>query len=49
MGTIRSHKELQVWQDAIDAAMDIFHMTKIFSTEEKHSLIDQIRRSRAEA
>jgi four helix bundle protein len=45
MGTIRSHKELQVWQDALDAAMDIFHTTKTFSAEEKYSLVDQIRRS----
>jgi four helix bundle protein len=45
MGNIRSHKELQVWQDAIDAAMDIFHTTKTFPAEEKYSLVDQIRRS----
>lgn len=45
MGTIRSHKELQVWQAAIGTAMDIFHMTKAFPAEEKYSLVDQIRRS----
>jgi len=45
MGTIRNHKELQVWQDALDVAMDIFHMTKTFPAEEKYSLVDQIRRS----
>jgi four helix bundle protein len=42
---ILSHKELAVWQDALDAAMDIFHMTKTFPAEEKYSLVDQIRRS----
>jgi len=41
MGTLRSHKELQVWQDAMDAAMDIFPMTKTFPAEEKYSLVDQ--------
>jgi four helix bundle protein len=42
---IQNHKELQVWQDAMDAAMDIFHMTKTFPAEEKYSLADQMRRS----
>jgi four helix bundle protein len=45
MGNIRSHKELDVWQDAMDAAMTIFAMTKTFPPEEKYSLVDQIRRS----
>ena len=45
MGTIRSHKELQVWQDAMEAAMSIFQITKTFPAEEKYSLVDQIRRS----
>jgi four helix bundle protein len=45
MGNIQSHKDLQVWQDSLAAAMDIFHMTKTFPTEEKYSLVDQIRRS----
>jgi len=45
MGNIQSHKDLQVWQDAIAAAMDIFHLTRTFPAEEKYSLVDQIRRS----
>ena len=45
MGNIRSHKELTVWQDAMDAAMDIFAVTKAFPPEEKYALVDQIRRS----
>ena len=45
MGNIRSHKELTVWQDAMDAAMDIFAVTKTFPPEEKYALVDQIRRS----
>jgi four helix bundle protein len=45
MGNIRSHKDLRVWQDAMDAAMDIFKITKTFPSEEKYSLVDQIRRS----
>lgn len=45
MGDINSHRELRVWQDAMDAAMDIFHLTKAFPPEEKYSLVDQMRRS----
>lgn len=45
MGTIKNHKDLVVWQDAMDAAMDIYLTTKSFPAEEKFSLTDQIRRS----
>jgi len=41
----RSHRELKVWQRAIDAAMAIFEVTKHFPSVEKFSLTDQIRRS----
>jgi len=42
---IHSYKELRVYQNAMEAAMEIFEITKVFPTEEKYSLIDQIRRS----
>ena len=42
---IHSHRDLKVYQNARNAAMDIFELTKSFPTEEKYSLIDQIRRS----
>jgi four helix bundle protein len=42
---IRTHKELFVFQRAMQAAMEIFKMTKLFPSEEKYSLVDQIRRS----
>src|SRR5438552_1066721 len=42
---IRSHKDLRVYQDAREAAMIIFHLTKRFPAEEKFSLTGQIRRS----
>jgi four helix bundle protein len=42
---IRSFKELQVWQKAMDAAMEVFTLTNSFPSEEKFSLTDQIRRS----
>ncbi|NJO66190.1 MAG: four helix bundle protein [Leptolyngbyaceae cyanobacterium RM1_405_57] len=45
MGNIRSFKELRVWQKSMDAAMEIFELTKTFPVEERYSLTDQIRRS----
>ena len=42
---ISSYKELRVFQNAMDAAMRIFELTKSFPPEEKYSLVDQIRRA----
>lgn len=42
---ISSYKELKVFQNAMNAAMDIFQLTKEFPPEEKYSLVDQVRRS----
>ncbi len=41
---INSYKELHVYQNAMDAAMEIFELTKSFPAEEKYSMVDQIRR-----
>lgn len=40
-----NYKELFAFKKAYELAMEIFMITKIFSSEEKYSLIDQIRRS----
>ena len=46
MGTIiRYHTDLEAYQIAFDAAMQIFDLTKSFPKEETYSLVDQIRRS----
>ncbi|MBL8208352.1 MAG: four helix bundle protein [Blastocatellia bacterium] len=45
MDSIKSYKELRVYQSAIDAAMRIFELTKGFPPEEKYSMVDQVRRS----
>lgn len=45
MQNIRSYKELRVYQAAMDAAMRIFELSKLFPVEEKYSLTDQMRRS----
>nr|MBE9006651.1 four helix bundle protein [Fortiea sp. LEGE XX443] len=42
---IKSHEDLEVYQMAFDAAMNIFELSKKFPVEEKYSLTDQIRRS----
>src|SRR5215210_7333000 len=45
MGNIRSYRELRVYQAAMDSAMKIFELTKTFPSEDKYSMVDQIRRS----
>jgi four helix bundle protein len=42
---IQSHRELHVYQNARNAAMEIFELSKFFPAEEKFSLTDQGRRS----
>jgi len=45
MQNIRSYKDLRVYRAAIEAAMRIFELTKLFPAEERYSMIDQMRRS----
>jgi four helix bundle protein len=45
MGNIRGYRELRVYQAAMDGAMEIFELTKRFPSEEKFSMVDQMRRS----
>ncbi len=42
---IRKHQELEVYQEAFSAAMEIFETSKKFPKDEKYSLTDRIRRS----
>lgn len=42
---IGSVRKLNVYKLAFDAAMEIFNISKVFPTEEKFALTDQIRRS----
>jgi four helix bundle protein len=43
--SIRSFRDLRVWQISMDAAMHLFETTKRFPADEKYSLTDQVRRS----
>jgi len=45
MANIRHFRELRVYQNAMEVAMQIFELTKSFPQEEKYSPVDQIRRS----
>jgi four helix bundle protein len=42
---IRSHRDLVVYQNSFQAALEIFELSKPFPSEEKFSLTDQWRRS----
>lgn len=42
---IRHYKQLRIYQHSMDVAMNIFDVTKSFPTEERFSMVDQIRRS----
>ena len=42
---IKSYKDLRVYNNAMEAAMKIFELTKTFPAEEMHSLTDQLRRT----
>jgi four helix bundle protein len=45
MNKIQTHRELEVYRKAFEAAMQIFELSKLFPREEIYSLTDQIRRS----
>ena len=42
---LKTPEDLNVYQIAFDAAMDIFELSKMFPVEERYALSDQIRRS----
>lgn len=44
-GRVRDCRELIVFQNAMDAAMRVFLVSKTLPSEERYSLIDQMRRS----
>ncbi len=46
MGTdVKHFRDLEVYQNAKKAALEIFELTQGFPVEERYSLVDQIRRS----
>jgi four helix bundle protein len=45
MEIIKTHKDLQVYRLAFQTAVEIYQVSRLFPSEEKYSLTDQIRRS----
>jgi four helix bundle protein len=43
-GKIRSHRDLEVFRKAFEAAMQLFELSRAFPKEERYALIDQLRR-----
>lgn len=44
---IKSHRDLIVWQKAMDLTVEIYQVTKTFPREETYGLTSQIRRASA--
>ena len=42
---IKSYRDLRVYNNAMEAAMKIFELSKAFPPEEKYSLTDQLRQA----
>jgi len=45
MSVIRSFRDLDVYSNAVNAAMRVFELSRTFPVEERYSLTDQVRRS----
>src|SRR6266498_315908 len=43
--TIRSYRDLRVWQQSMDLAETIYQVTKTFPDTERYGLISQLRRA----
>jgi four helix bundle protein len=44
-GSLKSYRDLQVWQEAMPLAKDIYQATASFPSEERFGIVNQIRRS----
>lgn len=45
MAIAKTFKDLRVWQNAIELAMEVFRLSKSFPADERFSMTDQIRRA----
>ena len=41
----KPHKKLDVWKASMDAAQQVYKLTKLFPEEEKFGLVSQMRRA----
>ncbi len=44
-GTVRSHRDLKVWQLGMDLTESVYELTKSFPPEENYGLTSQLRRA----
>jgi len=45
MEEVKTHKDLNVWKEAMDLAKGVYLLTKDFPKEETHRLVSQMRRA----
>lgn len=45
MQEIRTHKDLDVWKESVELAINLYEYTKIFPKEEIYGLTQQLRRA----
>ncbi len=45
MGTVKTHRDLQIWQKSMDLVTIIYNATDNFPASEKFGLLSQIRRA----
>ena len=46
-GSVKSYRDLRVWQHAMDIAEDIYRLTREFPKEEMFTMVSQMRRAAA--
>ena len=45
MSEIRTHRDLNVWKEAMELAKEVYSLTKIFPEEETYGLASQMKRA----
>lgn len=45
MGEIRSHRDLEAWQRAVELSVELYRLTAAFPETERYGLVSQIRRA----
>ncbi len=45
VGVVKTHKDLEVWKNAIKLVSDIYQITKTFPKDQMFSLVNQIQRA----
>lgn len=45
MGDVKTHRDLDVWKEGIELVVKIYEIVRKFPKEERHGLVEQIKRS----